>query len=132
MALLSWLLRATLGGRIIRLTPRRPTTPFIITVGASEEGGTPDRNNDWVADFTQHGITQDGYQKPEVIAPGKDIVSVLAASSWWQSDYPERYVDGGYFRISGTSMAAPMVSGAAASRTKSNAGSGEIPPDEHR
>ena len=28
--------------------------------------------------------------------------------------YPERFVDGGYFRISGTSMAAPMVTGAVA------------------
>jgi serine protease AprX len=88
--------------------------PFIITVGASEEDYTGKREDDWVAAFTQHGITQDGFRKPEVIAPGKDIVSVLAASSWWQRDYPERYVDGGYFRISGTSMAAPMVSGAVA------------------
>ncbi|MCP4426223.1 MAG: S8 family serine peptidase [Chloroflexi bacterium] len=88
--------------------------PFIITVGASEEGGSSDRNNDWVAAFTQHGITQDGFRKPEVIAPGKDIISALAPNSWWQDEYPERMVTGDYFRISGTSMAAPMVSGAAA------------------
>jgi serine protease AprX len=88
--------------------------PLIITVGASEESYTSNRNDDWVASFTQQGISFDGFQKPEVIAPGKDIISVLASSSWWQNDYPERYVDGGYFRISGTSMAAPMVSGAVA------------------
>ena len=88
--------------------------PFIITVGASDERGTGDRSNDAVTPFTPQGYTLDGYWKPEIIAPGKDIVSVLASSSWWRNDYPDRFVDGGYFRISGTSMAAPMVTGAVA------------------
>ncbi|MCP4415924.1 MAG: S8 family serine peptidase [Chloroflexi bacterium] len=88
--------------------------PFIITVGASEEGHSPEREDDWVAAFTEHGITKDGFRKPEVIAPGKGIISALASNSWWQDKYPERKVTGDYFRISGTSMAAPMVSGAVA------------------
>ena len=88
--------------------------PFLITVGASHEMGTPDRADDFVALFTARGVTLDGFSKPEVVAPGKDIVSVLANSSWWRNEYPDRFVEGGYFRISGTSMSAPMVAGAAA------------------
>jgi serine protease AprX len=88
--------------------------PFIITVGASEEKGDADRSNDSIASFTAYDETMDFFVKPEIIAPGKDIVSVLAGSSWWRNDHPDRFVDGGYFRISGTSMATPMVAGAAA------------------
>jgi serine protease AprX len=88
--------------------------PFIITVGASEEKGDADRSNDSIASFTAYDETIDFFVKPEIIAPGKDIVSVLAGSSWWRNEHPDRFVDGGYFRISGTSMATPMVAGAAA------------------
>ena len=88
--------------------------PFIITVGASEEKGDADRSNDSIASFTAYDETIDFSVKPEIIAPGKDIVSVLSGSSWWRNNYPDRFVDGGYFRISGTSMATPMVAGAAA------------------
>ena len=67
-----------------------------------------------VTSFSAYGVTVDGHTKPDIIAPGRNIVSVLAASSWWRNDNPDRFVDGGYFRISGTSMAAPVVSGTVA------------------
>ncbi len=88
--------------------------PFFITVGASMENFSGDRTNDAIAPFTARGVTPDGFTKPEIMAPGKDIISILAASSTWENENPERVVDSEYFRISGTSMAAPMVSGAAA------------------
>jgi serine protease AprX len=88
--------------------------PLLITVGATEEKGDADRANDVIATFSSYDETMDGFIKPEIHAPGKDIVSVLAVSSWWRNNYPERFVDGGYFRISGTSMATPMVAGAVA------------------
>jgi serine protease AprX len=89
--------------------------PFIITVGATNEANTATRGDDSVAAFTAYGVSDDGFFKPEIMAPGKDIVSVLAKHASWNVDYPERVVGNGeYFRISGTSMAAPMVSGAAA------------------
>ncbi|MCJ7625836.1 MAG: S8 family peptidase [Anaerolineaceae bacterium] len=89
--------------------------PFVITVGASDEKGTPDRSDDMVASFSAFGSTTDGFVKPDIIAPGKDIISVLAQSSDWAINAPDRVVvENEYFRISGTSMSAPMVSAAVA------------------
>jgi len=88
--------------------------PFIITVGAVDEGGTPDRVDDFIAGFSAYGTTLDGFNKPDLVAPGKDIVSVLAKESWWRNEYPGRFVENIYFRASGTSMSAPMVTGAVA------------------
>ncbi len=92
--------------------------PFIITVGASLEHATASRADDTVASFSAFGTTTDGFTKPDIIAPGKDIISVLAGRSTWDIEYPERAVmingEAEYFRISGTSMAAPMVTGAVA------------------
>jgi serine protease AprX len=88
--------------------------PFIITVGASEENGTSDRSDDKEASFSAFGTTYDGFTKPDIYAPGKDIISTLSNSGQWSSLYPDRVVGDDYFRLSGTSMAAPMVSGAVA------------------
>jgi serine protease AprX len=89
--------------------------PFIITVGATTEKGTPDRKDDAIASFSAHDETQEYILKPEIYAPGTDIISVLSGNSDWGITYPERVVMGGqYFRISGTSMSAPMVTGAVA------------------
>jgi serine protease AprX len=89
--------------------------PFIITVGATTEKGTTRVTDDAIASYSAEGETQDFFLKPEIYAPGTDIVSVLSKDSDWDVQYPERSVFGGqYFRISGTSMAAPMVSGAVA------------------
>jgi len=89
--------------------------PFIITVGASDEKGTTDRTDDVIAPFSARGITSDGFSKPEMVAPGTSIISVLSKLSPWDEQYPDRNVlNGEYFRLSGTSMAAPMVAGAVA------------------
>jgi serine protease AprX len=89
--------------------------PFIITVGATDEKGSSKRTDDSTTSFTASGTTLAGYHKPEVLAPGVDIISVLSNASDWIFDHPDHVVmDGEYFRLSGTSMAAPMVAGAAA------------------
>jgi serine protease AprX len=89
--------------------------PFIITVGATDEKGTTRIRDDAIASFSAEGETQDFFLKPEIYAPGKDIISVLSKDSSWDVEHPDRVVfSGQFFRISGTSMAAPMVSGAAA------------------
>jgi serine protease AprX len=89
--------------------------PFIITVGATDEKGTSERMDDSITSFTSFGTTLEGYYKPDIFAPGVDIISVLSWGSDWRFEHPERVVmDGEYFRLSGTSMAAPMVVGTAA------------------
>ncbi len=92
--------------------------PFIITVGASDERGTAVRYDDTIAPYSAHGTTMDGFAKPDIIAPGRDIISVLAGTSAWHVEYPDRVVKIGnqseYFRLSGTSASAPMVAGAVA------------------
>jgi serine protease AprX len=89
--------------------------PFLITVGASDERGTSDVGDDVVAAFSAYDITVDGFLKPDIIAPGTAIYSVRAELSPWAVLYPERLTGNGqYFRLSGTSMAAPMVVGVVA------------------
>ena len=89
--------------------------PFIITVGAMDEKGTSNRRDDVWANFSAIGKTQDGFSKPEIHAPGKDIVSVYNGAGQWASLYPDRVVmNNDYFRLSGTSMSAPMVAGVVA------------------
>jgi serine protease AprX len=88
--------------------------PFIITVGATNEKGSANRTDDSISSFSSSGTTLDGYYKPDIFAPGKDIISVLSDGSDWIFEHPDHVVmDGEYFRLSGTSMAAPMVAGAA-------------------
>jgi serine protease AprX len=89
--------------------------PFVITVGASDENGTSSRDDDRLAPFSTFGVTLAGFAKPEIVAPGTSIYSTLSSKSSWGALYPDRVQFGGqYFRLSGTSMSAPMVSGVVA------------------
>jgi serine protease AprX len=89
--------------------------PFLITVGASDEKYTPSSSDDNLAPYSAYGITLDGFSKPDIVAPGSNIYSVLSKDSPWKLLYPERTaLNNEYFRLSGTSMAAPMVTGAVA------------------
>ncbi|MDX3521150.1 S8 family peptidase [Streptomyces scabiei] len=73
-----------------------------LTVGAVDR-------RDAVAEFSSRGPTADGFLKPDVTAPGVDIVAAEAA----EGDMGDPAADG-YVSMSGTSMATPHVAGAAA------------------
>jgi serine protease AprX len=88
--------------------------PYVISVGAVDDKGTNATSDDGYASWSSVGLTQDGYLKPDVSAPGAHIVSALAPKSQFTSLCPSCIVDGQYIRAGGTSMAAPMVSGAVA------------------
>ncbi len=93
--------------------------PFFITVGATDDMGTIDTSDDILADFSAHGNTQGGFQKPDVLTPGVDIISLIASDdSNLLLEHPDHIVidpDGGtYFRMSGTSMSSAVASGVVA------------------
>ncbi|NJE08460.1 alkaline serine protease [Thermococcus sp. M39] len=74
----------------------------VITVGAVDD-------NDVIADFSSRGPTADGRLKPEVVAPGVNIIAARAAGTSMGTP-----IDDYYTSASGTSMATPHVAGIAA------------------
>lgn len=85
--------------------------PYVITVGAADDNGTPSTWDDVATSWSSQGATQDGVQKPDVLAPGAHIVSTLAPNSAFATLCPSCVTQGAYFQASGTSLAAPIVSG---------------------
>jgi serine protease AprX len=90
--------------------------PFVITVGATDDRGTLSLSDDMVTTFSAYGMTADGFAKPDLVAPGHDIVGLLPENDKLNIGigHPNNRVNATYFRMSGTSMSAPMVSGAVA------------------
>ncbi|MDP9400575.1 MAG: S8 family serine peptidase [Actinomycetota bacterium] len=88
--------------------------PYVLSVGGADDRGTKSRKDDVIASWTSTGVTQDGFRKPEVMAPGAKLVSTLAPGSAYAAQCPTCVVSGQYLRLGGTSMAAGVVSGAAA------------------
>jgi serine protease AprX len=102
--------------------------PYVLTAGAVNTNNTAAIQDDTVASYSSKGPSLvDDVAKPDVMAPGSMIASLKTPFSTlvWQnptlvtqlSDYmtnnspaPSRY----YFPLSGTSMAAAVVSGASA------------------
>ncbi|MBK9941255.1 MAG: S8 family peptidase [Kouleothrix sp.] len=89
--------------------------PFVITVGATDDRDTATLADDRVASFSAYGRTSDGFDKPDLVAPGKNIVSLLGGRQrGMPAHHPGNIVSRVYFRMSGTSVSAPMVAAAAA------------------
>jgi serine protease AprX len=88
--------------------------PFVITVGATDVSGTVAVDDDTNAPWSSHGYTGDGFAKPELAAPGRYMSGPIARTSRFVDLFPTRVVAPGYMWMSGTSFAAPVVSGAAA------------------
>jgi serine protease AprX len=85
--------------------------PYAITVGGVDDQGTQTTGDDKLATWSSRGTTQDGFQKPEVVAPGAHLVSTIPSGSDYASLCPACVTDGAYFRVGGTSMAAGVISG---------------------
>ncbi len=86
----------------------------MITVGAVADQGTKSVRDDRLTSWSSRGTTQDGFAKPDVLAPGSGLVSTIPAGSDYVGLCPSCVTDGEYFRVGGTSMAAAVVSGEAA------------------
>jgi serine protease AprX len=91
--------------------------PYAITVGATDDHGTISPRDDTLATFSSWG-TADSNVKPDLVAPGRRIVSLRVPGSALDLLFPDRVVTtpsgATYMRLSGTSMATPVVSGAVA------------------
>ena len=94
--------------------------PYVITVGATDDQGTVSKSDDTLAAFSSYGVSQDGFTKPDFVAPGRRIITTLAPGSSFALNYPSFMVGTQYIQLSGTSVAAPIVSGVAALYAESN------------
>src|SRR5436853_327276 len=96
--------------------------PFIITVGAMKTMATYAKSDDLIASYSSKGPSAvDHIVKPDVVAPGNQVVSLLSdpgstlADTYQQTQILRSYYVNGqgnsgdrsssYFRLSGTSMA---------------------------
>lgn len=103
--------------------------PWVLTVGAYSHMGTPDPSDDRVAGYSSRGPTAvDFSAKPDIVAPGTRIVSLNDQGSTLSAHVPHELVPGSrgsaypYITLSGTSMAAPVVSGVVARMLQANPG----------
>ena len=95
--------------------------PSAITVGAANTQGTLVRSDDAVAEFSGRGPTRlDKIIKPDVVAPGYAMVSLVPSYSYLKLAYPTMMLQQGYMKLNGTSMATPVVAGAAALMLQAN------------
>ena len=102
--------------------------PYVITVGAMKQMGT-NRAGDLIASYSSKGPSAiDHVVKPDVVAPGNRVIS-LAGKSGTQLEhiYPQDQVNSDYLVLSGTSMAAAVVSGMVADLLQANPG---LTPDQ--
>jgi serine protease AprX len=96
--------------------------PYAISVGALDDRGSTRLDDDQLASWSSRGVTQDGVQKPELLAPGNRLIAPLAPNSDFERLCRRCMISHSYFRLSGTSMASAVVSGAAALVIEKNPG----------
>ena len=98
----------------------------VITVGSSDDGREVriwgmDKSN-----YSGRGPTSECIKKPDVVAPGANIISCLSPSERGGIDKSKIVLDS-YLKLSGTSMSTPIVSGGIALLLSKNP---DMKPDE--
>ncbi|MDE5414834.1 S8 family peptidase [Alkalihalobacterium chitinilyticum] len=83
----------------------------VITVGAIDDRDTVEREGDDVASFSSRGPTVYGEIKPDILAPGVNIVSLRSPKSFIDKLQKGNRVGSDYITLSGTSMATPICAG---------------------
>jgi serine protease AprX len=102
--------------------------PWVLTIGASSHNGTISRADDTMASFSSRGPSFIDYSaKPDLVAPGVGIESLADPSSLLFATHPNARLWGTvdtatqpYLSLTGTSMAAPVVTGTVALMFQAN------------
>ncbi len=114
--------------------------PYVITVGSMKTAASVTTSDDTIASYSSKGPTLfDHVVKPDLVAPGNRIYSVVDPSGFLYGAYPANQLSysayakapypttaSNYYMLSGTSMAAAVTSGASAALIGANPG---ITPD---
>src|SRR5207244_6384687 len=107
------------------------SSPYAITVGASNSFGTVSHGDDKVTTYSSRGPSRsffttstgtkvyDNLMKPDLVAPGNKLISYKSPYNRIVAQTPSLALDtttgnDSMMYLSGTSMSAPLVSGAAA------------------
>lgn len=97
-------------------------SPYVITVGAINNNRTPGYwADDTLPRWSANGPTAEGFVKPDVLAPGSNLVSFMyndpmnpTNSAWLVRQHPDYSETASLFRMNGTSMATAVTSGVVA------------------
>jgi serine protease AprX len=88
--------------------------PYVIAVGAADTMGTDGQKDDLIGQFSTRGDT---FRHADLVAPGRSVGSLRDPGAFVDVNYPGGLVADGtgrFFKGSGTSQAAAVVSGAVA------------------
>jgi serine protease AprX len=88
--------------------------PFVIAAGGSDSMGTITPKDDDVAAYSASSAGCGSCKKPDLVAPSSHLQGLRVANSWLDANHPTARLADTYFRGSGTSQAAAVVSGAVA------------------
>jgi serine protease AprX len=100
------------------------TDPYLLAVGAEDPQGTVATGDDTVASFSQRGT---GSRHADLVAPGTYVMGLLSPGSTLANAYPNAVFGNRFFRGSGTSQAAAVVSGVVANLLSARPG---LTPDQ--
>jgi serine protease AprX len=102
--------------------------PMVITVGSLDDGGADVPSGFSVPAFSSAGPTViDGWFKPDLVAPGRSVVSVIPPTSEIAEANPSAAIGRHNFVGSGTSFSAAIVSGLVALLLQADPG---LTPDQ--
>ncbi|HEX2699693.1 MAG TPA: S8 family peptidase [Acidimicrobiales bacterium] len=89
--------------------------PLVITAGAADDHTTPAQDDDTLAAFSGTGPTaSNGLAKPDLLAPGKSVISLRSPGSTIDVGAPGARIGDAYFKGSGTSFSSAITAGTAA------------------